>query len=336
MASGGTYEYLDLKPALGSFLSDVIAALSSRPKVLSPKYFYDARGSALFDAICELPEYYPTRVELGILQSAAADIAARVGSHSAIIEYGSGSNRKTPTLIAALQPLAYVAIDISSEQLRSAVTQLAGQFQKVRMFAVCADYTQAVPLPQLESITIRRRIVYFPGSTIGNFSCAEAHEFLVNARQVVGRRGAMLVGVDLKKDSSMLHAAYNDTQGVTAAFNLNILTRMNRELAADFNVGSFEHRAHYDEKAGRIEMHLVSKRDQRVHIGGRTFHFEKGESLHTENSYKYSIEEFQALAHGAGFHAAHWWVDPQALFSIHYLTGSRESSPLLERAASPA
>lgn len=320
MPPSARYEYDDLKPATSSFLQDVIAGLSSPRKALPPKYFYDARGSELFDAICELPEYYPTRTELAMLQAAAPDMRARVGTGSAIVEYGSGSGRKTRLLIDALRPRAYVAIDISGEQLRAAIGQLAAAFPEVRMFAVCADYTQALPLKQLATADAARRVVYFPGSTIGNFNVPEALAFLVNARKVAGAGGAMLVGVDLKKERSVLHAAYNDAQGVTAAFNLNVLHRINRELGADFDIGSFEHRAHYDEKAGRVEMHLVSRRDQQVRIDGRTLPFSAGESIHTENSYKYSVEEFQKLAHQAGFEASHCWLDPQRLFSIHYLT----------------
>jgi dimethylhistidine N-methyltransferase len=318
--SAALYDYLDFKPATGSFLTDVLAGLSAQPKALPPKYFYDTRGSELFEAICELPEYYPTRTELAMLNAAAPEMAARIGSRSAIVEYGSGSATKTPTLIHAVQPVAYVAIDISGDQLRSAVTQLAHQFPRVRMFAVCADYTRSVPLPQLDAADVQRRVVYFPGSTIGNFTVPESHAFLVNARQVAGRGGAMLVGVDLKKDARILNAAYDDADGVTAAFNLNLLSRINRELGADFDLDHYEHRAHYDEHAGRIEMHLVSRRDQEVRIDGRTFNFSAGETIHTENSYKYSIEEFQQLARSAGFNAEHYWVDPHALFSIHYLT----------------
>jgi dimethylhistidine N-methyltransferase len=323
MSQSAPYDYLDLKPAAGSFLNDVIAGLSAPRKTLPPKYFYDARGSQLFDAICELPEYYPTRTELAMLERAAPEMRQRVGADSAIVEYGSGAGVKTRILIEALQPRAYVAIDISGEQLRSAVAQLAERFPDVRMFAVCADYTQQLPLTQLDGAHAARRVVYFPGSTIGNFTVPEAHEFLLNARRVAGAGGAMLVGVDLKKDAGVLHAAYNDAQGVTAAFNLNVLRRINRELDADFDLEEFEHRAHYDEQAGRIEMHLVSKRDQQVHVAGRAFAFVAGESIHTENSYKYGVEEFQALARRAGFEPEHVWIDPQGLFSIHYLTVPR-------------
>ena len=320
MSSRPAFEFRDLKPGTGSFLNDVIAGLSAPRKALPPKYFYDERGSRLFEAICELPEYYPTRTELAMLEAAAPDIARRVGAGAAIVEYGSGSGRKTQGLIRALQPRVYVAVDISGEQLRSSVGALAMEFRKVRMVAICADYTHALPLGDLETSDISRRAVFFPGSTIGNFDPPEALAFLANARQVAARGGAMLVGVDLKKERSVLHAAYNDARGVTAAFNLNVLARINRELGGDFDLAKFEHQAHYDPLAGRIEMHLVSRVRQRVRVGDREFEFAAGETIHTENSYKYAVDEFQTLATRAGFVAEHCWVDPQRLFSIHYLT----------------
>src|SRR5688500_12359086 len=235
MPSSNTFEYRDLKPGTGSFLLDVVAGLSAPRKALPPKYFYDTRGSQLFDAICELPEYYPTHTELAMLEAAAPDVARRAGAGTTIVEYGSGSGRKTRLLVRALQPRAYVAVDISGEQLRLAVAALAAEFPKVRMVAVCADYTAALPLSELDSSDVSRRLVYFPGSTIGNFDPPEALAFLRNACSVAARGGAMLVGVDLKKERSVLHAAYNDAQGVTAAFNLNVLSRINRELEGDFN-----------------------------------------------------------------------------------------------------
>jgi dimethylhistidine N-methyltransferase len=314
------FEFRDLKPGTGSFLNDVIRGLSAPRKTLPPKYFYDERGSQLFEAICELPEYYPTRTELAMLEAAAPDIARRIGAGAAIVEYGSGSGRKTQGLIRALQPHVYVAVDISGELLQSSVGALAAEFPKVRMVAICADYTHALPLGDLETSDISRRAVFFPGSTIGNFDPPEALAFLTNACRVAGRGGAMLVGVDLKKERSVLLAAYNDAQGVTAAFNLNVLARINRELGGDFDLEKFEHRADYDAQAGRIEMHLVSRERQRVRVGDREFEFAASETIHTENSYKYAVEEFQAMAERAGFVAAHCWVDPQRLFSIHYLT----------------
>ncbi len=314
------YEYHDLKPVLGSFLEDVVAGLSAPRKALPPKYFYDARGSQLFDAICDLPEYYLTRTELAMLDAAAPEMAVRVGPRSAIIEYGSGSGRKTTVLVEALRPAAYVAIDISGEPLRSAAATLAASFPGVHVLALCADYTQALHVAALDKVEAHRRVIYFPGSTIGNFTIREALAFLRNAREVARPRGAMLVGVDLKKPSKLLHAAYNDSQGVTAAFNLNVLVRINRELGADFDLARYAHRAHYDEQAGRIEMHLVSSGEQKVSIAGYEFTFTDGETIHTENSYKYSVEDFQRLAREAGFEAQHCWVDVQRLFSIHYLT----------------
>lgn len=319
MSTGVRYEYHDLKPAAGSFRDDVLAGLAGPQKTLPPKYFYDERGSRLFEAICELPEYYLTRTELAMLEASAGDMASHIGEGAAVVEYGSGSGRKTAVLLRAARPIAYVAIDISGEQLREAVSGLAATFPYMRVVALCADYTQTTHLAKLETIGAERRILYFPGSTIGNFNVPDALAFLRNARAVAGERGAMLVGVDLKKDPAMLHAAYNDAQGVTAAFNLNLLHRINRELAGNFDVGSFEHRACYEAEAGRIEMHLVSRREQSATVAGHTFAFAAGESIHTENSYKYSVGEFQSLARRAGFEAAHCWVDPQRLFSIHYL-----------------
>lgn len=319
MSPSVRFEYHDLKPAAASFLKDVTAGLSARQKFLPPKYFYDERGSRLFDAICDLPEYYPTRTELAMLETGASEIAARIGPGATIVEYGSGSGLKTAVLLRAVQPLAYVGIDISGEQLRESISNLSTVFPEVRMIALCADYTHPLPLATLEYIHAKRRVVYFPGSTIGNFTVPEALAFLRNARDVAGPQGAMLVGVDLRKDSATLHAAYNDAAGVTASFNLNLLQRINRELAADIDIESFSHRAHYDEKVGRIEMHLVSSREQTVTIDGRSFNFSAGESIHTESSYKYSVGDFQSVARDAGFVAQHYWVDSNRLFSIHYL-----------------
>ena len=319
MPASVRFEYHDLAPERASFLDDVIAGLSAAPKSLPPKYFYDARGSKLFDEICELPEYYPTRTEIAMLEASGGEIAARIGPRAAVLEYGSGSGRKTRLLLSALRPGAYVAIDISGEQLHEALSGLAAAFPDVRMVGICADYTHALPAAPLSALDGSRRVVFFPGSTIGNFTPREALAFLKNARALAGAGGAMLVGVDLKKDVPTLHAAYNDAAGVTAAFNMNVLGRINRELGGDFDLGAFRHRAHYDESSGRIEMHLESTRAQTVTIGGRSFGFGAGETIHTESSYKYSVEQFQALAREAGFAPTHCWVDRGNLFSIHYL-----------------
>jgi dimethylhistidine N-methyltransferase len=309
----------DLKPRTDSLLEDVLAGFTRTPKSLPPKYFYDERGSVLFEQICALPEYYPTRTELSIMNAGMPGIVARLGPDCALIEYGSGSGTKTRVLIEALHPRAYVPIDIAREQLLISAHALAAQFPAVEIIAVCADYSRTFVPPDIDRVAARRRIIYFPGSTIGNFTIPEARSFLEDARRLAGPGGGMLVGVDVKKDPAMLIAAYDDSQGVTAAFNLNILHRINRELHADFDVSAFRHRARYDAAEGRIEMHLEATRDQEVHVADRTFTFAAGETIHTENSYKYTVEEFQRLARGAGYVAADCWTDPQHWFSVHYL-----------------
>ena len=319
MASGAAFTYVDLQPVAGCFLDDVIAGLGSTPKAISPKYFYDARGSELFEAICELPEYYPTRTELALMRECAGQMAARLGGQCLLIEFGSGAGTKTEVLLDALHPEAYVAVDISPEALRASAARLAGLHPDMQVIAVCADYMQRLQIPGLERFDGARRVVYFPGSTIGNLTPPEAAGFLRDARRLAGPGGAMLVGVDLKKDAALLHAAYNDAQGVTAAFNLNLLHRINRELGADFRIGQFRHIAFYDPAAGRIEMHLESLCAQTVTIDGRQFAFAPGERLHTENSCKYSIAEFQALARSAGFRAQEVWCDPRDYFAVHLL-----------------
>jgi L-histidine Nalpha-methyltransferase len=313
------YSFYDLQPASESFLQDVLKGLSQQQKTIPPKYFYDHAGSALFEAICQLPEYYPTRAEMSIMEQYAADMAHRLAGCEMLIEYGSGSGRKTRVLLEALQPGAYVPIDISAEQLARSAYQIAESLSALRVMAVCADYTQPIELPDTQLAGGEQRAIYFSGSSIGNFTPDEARVFLGHAKQLAGAGGAMLIGVDLKKDPAILHAAYNDEAGITAAFNLNLLKRMNRELGANFDTDGFAHCAFYNSEAGRIEMHLVSHRDQQVAIAHRSFAFHAGETIHTENSYKYSVGEFQALAHEAGFRAEHYWLDPLQRFSVHYL-----------------
>jgi dimethylhistidine N-methyltransferase len=310
----------DLSPRPADFRNDVLRGLADSPKQLPPKYFYDDVGSALFDAICALPEYYPTRVETGLIQTHADAIAAAVGERSALIEFGSGVSRKSRLLIAAARPAVYVPIDIARETLRLAAEGLHQAFSELPVVAVCADYSQPFELPDLTPYQPRRRVVFFPGSTIGNFDPPQALAFLVNARILAGSGGALVIGVDLRKDKAVLEAAYDDPQGVTAAFNMNVLARINRELGADFDLRAFRHRAWYSDELGRIEMHLESCRDQEVQIGAARIAFTRGETIHTENSYKYSVPEFQALAASAGFSAAACWVDERNLFSIHYMT----------------
>jgi dimethylhistidine N-methyltransferase len=313
------YAIRDLHADTGRFLDDVMAGLSRPHKTLPPKYFYDTQGCALFEAICALPEYYLTRAELALMHAHVGEMARHLGSRCALIEYGSGSGRKTRILIAAVEPVAYIPIDIARAELAATAGQIAREFPRVRVLAVCADYSRPLALPELEGLDARRRVGYFPGSTVGNFTPAEAAAFLAIAREQVGAGGGLLIGVDLKKDPALLDAAYNDARGVTAAFNLNLLDRINRELGADFDLSAFRHRAFYDEMHGRIEMHLESVKAQTVTIGGRVIHFREGETIHTENSYKYSVREFQELAGSAGLQPRACWTDTDRLFGVHYL-----------------
>ena len=311
--------FVDLHPEASRFLDDVVAGLERIPKALSPKYFYDARGSELFEAICELPEYYPTRTELLLMQESVAAIAAELGENCLLIEFGSGAGVKTEVLLQAVRPAAYVPVDISVDALRGAAVRLDQRFPQTPVIAVCADYMQPMAIPGLTDYAASRRVIYFPGSTIGNLTPEEAQNFLLEARRLAGPGGAMLVGVDLKKDPAVLHAAYNDAQGVTAEFNLNLLRRINRELGADFDLAQFRHVAFYDEVAGRIEMHLESLCAQSVMVGGRAFEFARGERMHTENSCKYSIDEFRDLARKAGFLPQQVWCDSRQYFAVHLL-----------------
>jgi dimethylhistidine N-methyltransferase len=308
----------------GSFREDVIAGLSLPQKALPPKYFYDARGSRLFEAICRLQEYYPTRSELALTRRHIGAIARFARTGCTLIEYGSGESLKSRLLIEALRPSAYVPVDISQDALRGAAAKLRRRFPRLAIRAVHGDFSQPlkIPIGAGTRASSSRRVVYFPGSTIGNLTPEEAHAFLRMTRGQVGPRGAMLVGVDLKKDANVLHAAYNDAGGVTAAFNLNLLARINRELGADFDLRRFRHYAFYNATPGRIEMHLVSLVRQTVNIGNYRFAFETGESIHTENSYKYAIGEFRALARRAGFSGEKVWLDARGMFSLHGLVAS--------------
>jgi len=302
------------------FRRDILEGLARPHKALPPKYFYDAAGSRLFERICRLREYYPTRVELSITRRNVAGIARFAGQGCALLEYGSGESLKTRLLIRALRPAAYIPLDISSDALGAAVRRLAREFPWLEVRPVVGDFSRPLDLPGFPGRA--RRVVYFPGSTIGNLTPEEAHAFLKMTRAQVGPKGAMLVGVDLKKDANVLHAAYNDAKGVTAAFNLNLLARINRELGGDFDLSKFAHYAFYNPLAGRIEMHLVAREAQTVNIGNYRFSFERGESIHTENSYKYTVEEFAALARRAGFRPAKLWQDARALFSVHGLVAA--------------
>jgi dimethylhistidine N-methyltransferase len=292
--------------------------LASRPRRISPKWFYDERGSQLFDAICDLPEYYPTRTELAILTRYADEIASHMGPRAEIVEFGAGSLRKIRLLLDAMdRPARYLPIDISGEHLARSAAELQRDYGGLDVQPVVADYTQRLLLPApVEGAG--RRVGFFPGSTIGNFTPEEALHFFVVAGQVL-RGGALLLGADLVKDPDVLHAAYNDAQGVTADFNLNLLARANRELGTDFDLAKFWHSAFYNAPASRIEMHLVSRERQRVRWGGEHFDFDEGEAIHTENSYKFTMEGLHALAVRAGFRPGTVWTDPDRLFSVHWL-----------------
>ncbi len=313
----GVVRFHNFLPEGDSFLGDVLKGLARTQKTLPPKYFYDARGCELFERICELPEYYPTRTELAIMREHAGAMAKFLGPDCQLIELGSGSSRKTRILIEQLQPPLYVPIDIAGEALKAAAASLAQLFPWLNIIGVCADYTRPLTLPEFVGVPIRKKAVYFPGSTIGNFTPHEAIEFLQLVRRMVGTGGALLVGVDLKKDKKVLDAAYDDAAGVTAAFNLNLLARINRELGGDFQLRRFCHKAFYDEDKGWIEMHLESLAAQFVHVGGERLRFSQGETIHTEISCKYSVEEFRAVAHRAGFAPGQTWIDAANLFSVH-------------------
>jgi dimethylhistidine N-methyltransferase len=297
------------------FLRDVLAGLSLPEKRLPCKYFYDQCGSDLFERICELPEYYPTRCELQILERHGEEMAGLLGPDCDLIEYGSGSGRKTRLLLDRLAGApAYIPVDISRDHLHATAKKLARDYPHVRVTPLCADFAGPFTIPR----TSRRRVVYFSGSTIGNFLPDEAVRLLRHIAELIGPGGGLLIGVDLKKSRHILEPAYDDSQGVTAAFNLNLLVRINRELGADFDLGRFRHRAVYNERLGRIEMHLVSEADQVVHLAGQRFVLHKGETICSEYSHKYSFDDFRTLAAAGGLSVRRIWTDEAGLFSVQY------------------
>lgn len=310
---------VDLAPETVSFRDAVLDGLSASPKSIPPTYFYDARGSELFEQICNLREYYPTRTEIGILRRHAADIAARIGPDAQIVEYGSGASDKIRIILDALDsPVAYTPVDISGEYLSGVAERLAADYPSLEVTAVVADYRRifAVPAPRRRA---RVRASLFTGSTIGNFSPDEAMMFLRNTARRLAGGGALVIGADLRKDPRVLHAAYNDSAGITAEFNLNLLARINGELGGNFDLDAFDHYAFYNPGEGRIEMHLVSRRPQRVTVSGPSFFFATGESIHTENSYKFDVDEFRDMARRAGFVPEAVWLDEDRWFSVHLL-----------------
>lgn len=301
------------------FAADVLDGLSRAEKRLSCLYFYDAVGSELFDEITRLPDYYPTRAETDILAAHGEEMLDGAGEEAALVEFGSGSSRKTEVLLERAPRLSlYAPIDVCASALENARARLSVRFPHLRIRPIVADFSRPVALPR--ELADRRRIGFFPGSTIGNFTPEEARGLLLAMRVLLGPGGRLIVGVDLKKEPSRLIAAYNDARGVTAAFNLNLLARINRELDGGFDLSGFGHQAIYDERAGRVEMRLVSRRRQTAKIAGRDFAFSRGESIHTEDCYKYAVDEFRAAARGAGWRPGRVWTDAEALFSVHELT----------------
>ncbi len=300
------------------FRSAVLHGLAENPKWVSCKYLYDARGSALFEEICELDEYYPTRTELALLRKYSKEIAAFVGPNANVIEFGSGASRKARSLLDSFEaPSAYVPVDISRDHLIKEAERLSADYDGLSVVPIHADYTQIPRFPQ--ALFERPRLGFFPGSNIGNFAPGDAMVLLGDLLQAMGEGSSFLVGVDLKKDERILTAAYNDAKGVTAAFNQNLLVRINRELEGDFDLDGFVHEAPYNAKQGRIEMHLKSLHAQTAHVEGEAFAFARGETIHTESSYKYAPDEFRALAEDAGWRSVACWQDARALFSLHYL-----------------
>ena len=318
--ASGHIQLLDLEPAASDFLAEAIAGLSSNPRTLPSKFFYDERGSQLFQDICRLPEYYITRAETEILREHVAELAESVGANAELVGFGTGAGVKTRMLLECLvDPIAYVPVDISKQRLLDSATALSNAMPHLEILPVCADYLQEIRLPQ----PIRKPAhvaVYFPGSTIGNLEPPVARAFLRRVNRLCGPSGGLIIGVDLQKAHGILEAAYNDGAGVTAEFNRNLLVRVNRELGANFEVAQWRHRAIYNAAEGRIEMHLISESDQTVHLGGREFRFGAGDKIITEFSYKHTIEGFAALASSAGFRLARTWTDPQQLFAVFHFT----------------
>jgi L-histidine N-alpha-methyltransferase len=311
-------EFHDFSPDLGDFRTALLRGLTARTKSIPCRFLYDARGSALFDRICDLPEYYPTRTELGILRANADEIAERAGPAAQMIELGGVNSLKARILLDKLEaPAAYIPVDISREHLRASAAAIHAEKPGLEVLAVCADYTQPLLLPEAPGAGMR--LGFFPGSTIGNLQPDEAIVFLAAWAERLGSGAAMVVGVDLRKDASILEPAYDDAQGVTAAFTKNLLARANRELGADFDLDAFAHRARYDAVHGRIEIHLESLTEQVVHLQGAALPFAAGERIHVEDSYKYSLDGFRGIARAAGFRPAAVWTDPDQLFSVHWL-----------------
>ena len=309
--------FYDAHPGPADLCREVVDGLATAPRAVPPKFFYDERGSALFDRICDLPEYYQTRTETAILRRALPDLVELVGAECLLIELGSGASRKVRLLLEELRPHAYVGVDISREFLLASTETLAGDYPWLQVHAACVDFSNGLDIPHVAPVA--HKVAFFPGSSIGNFDPADAVCLLRDIGVMVGHGGQLLIGVDLKKPVGLLNAAYNDAAGVTAAFNRNLLHRIRSELDSDVQPDSFDHYAFYNPAYSRIEMHLVSRVRQDVQIEDSVFRFAPGDSIHTENSYKYTVDEFAALAAGAGFQQQAAWVDDDALFSVQLL-----------------
>jgi dimethylhistidine N-methyltransferase len=318
--SPGRVNVLDLEPVSADFLAEVIEGLSASPRSLPCKFFYDDRGAELFQKICELPEYYITRTETEILRRSGGEMAESIGENAALIGFGTGAGIKTRMLLERFRsPIAYVPVDISKQRLTDSAVELSRAMPALEILPVCADYLQPLHLPK----PLRKPdhvAVYFPGSTIGNLEPEVAQNFLARVCRLCGKSGGLIIGVDLQKSRAVLEAAYNDSAGVTAEFNLNLLVRANRELGADFDLPLWRHQAVYNEVEGRIEMYLISEAAQTVHLDGEEFPFARGEKIITEFSYKYTQEGFGRLAASAGFRPGRAWTDPQQLFAVFHFT----------------
>jgi dimethylhistidine N-methyltransferase len=309
----------DRRPPSNELLEIAQRGLALKPKRLPSWLFYDERGSALFDEICEQPEYYLTRSEIALMDEHAGNIADTLGSDVRLVEYGSGNARKTSMLLQHLhEPVAYVPVEISAEPLRESVERLGAEFPSLPVQSLCADFTKPLRLP-IPPRAPRRTVVYFPGSTIGNFDNRDAAVLLRKMRNEMGDAGGILIGVDLKKDHAVIEAAYNDRAGVTSRFTLNMLTRLNRDIGSNFDLTAFRHRAHYNPMAGRIETHIVSAKSQQVKIGRANVAFREDEAIQVEYSCKYSLADFEALAAKAGLAVLRVWTDAQQMFSVQYL-----------------
>jgi dimethylhistidine N-methyltransferase len=311
------FYFHDYQPEFEDLHTAVIHGLRQSPKQLHPKFFYDEEGSQIFDQICEQPEYYVPGVERGICETHADEMIACLDNDCHIIEPGAGSSKKIRFLLDRMQPAMYVPMDISAEHLRASARKLSRDYPHLPIHAVCVDHTKPYDLPA--EIPAHNRVFFYPGSSLGNFHPEEAIHFLRDIRDKAGADGSLLIGIDTKKPVDVLNRAYNDAAGATADFNLNLLKRIQNELDSEVDVDGFYHHAFYNEPEGRIEMHLFSHKAQKLRVNGSTFTFQAGESIHTENSYKYTVEEFQALAWEAGWESAKVWQDGKKYFSVHFL-----------------